>query len=765
MQVKTVGVIKKDMNKNLSILALLMLCQLSIAQDKKVGIGTFTPEAQLHVKGKDTDSSTKNAIFENSAGEDLLIISNDGSIDLPKDPNVSAVGEYDILTRNKITQKLERVSAIISSGPEADPIWNQARVNTKTYKGNIPAGAQLDLYTETGIYNIENNTIAALVQNIPVKQEGTLEVFTYSTNTYQQYQTIGNLPAKSEGNNIYIRSKIGVGSFSPWEKLSKREATGFENLTPLSQPRWRLIGSNPLNYANAGAYSIDGSLSSAPGLNGATGYLSFALGLNNRVGGSFCAVYGNENTNNGTASLVGGIQNTETSNYSIISGSLNKNTGSGSIVLGSSNNNEAQDSAVFGQGNKTQGFNTFSSGNLNTVSGNSAATFGYKNFARGFGELSVGAYGTDYATETLDPNYPNLTDRVFNIGIGQGGAPKDALSVFRNGSIKLGVIPTIDTAITTGLGVDSNGNIKTYNRFESSSFQYLVNANKTTAYTSTGSINLGGVQPDGYQRLEFSSYDADWTDYVTWSVTRANGYRSDVVKGDSNTFINHDGNSINIGIVSTLGSNTLEFLASELRVEKTITGQQQFGNDFYKFKAGGNPYGSISAGVNTVNELFYKINSGLNKESQLFGDRFQFKDLLKNSTAIIKPNDDQANNTTLEYKLPNQSGELAIANPYKTLNVLLSQNGANNPTAISLQNEIGTFTLLRVGVGQYILKTTTNLTLGKLSFVMQATGTFRSTIWQNDANNLNIRIFDAMTGNPIDDALYNTPLELKFYQN
>lgn len=60
-----------------------------ITSDGKVGIGTSSPSAKIHVKGQGATSATSSLLLQNSVGDDLLKVADDGVADLKKELNIS----------------------------------------------------------------------------------------------------------------------------------------------------------------------------------------------------------------------------------------------------------------------------------------------------------------------------------------------------------------------------------------------------------------------------------------------------------------------------------------------------------------------------------------------------------------------------------------------------------------------------------------------------------------------------------------------------
>lgn len=432
----------KNMKKYISLLSFFLSLALS-AQDTRVGVGTYIAEAQLHVKGENSDGDTKALKVENASRIEILSIANDGVIGLEKEPETSA-GPYDLLVRNKNTGNLEKVSSAPSV--EADPIWNQARVNTLTYKGNIPDISNLNNYTETGIFNAPTVATATTGINFPAPMNGKLEVFNYDNATYQTYIT--------SDNRIFVRNRNGA-SWSAW-KL-QLEATGLEKLNQGSGAGWRLIGRDQALFQiigeNAVDFSLGGATNNRKGAGGknsvafqksaATGEDSFATGTGFAQGVGSVAIMGGTARGYGSITFGMGSADGESSVNAFSSGG-NARAWRSNLLIGSSGDETRGmfSTILSSSGNSvTTGMSSMIiNGFSSTAKGTRSVAFGPRTHASAENEVVVGANSLEIAGTTGEGWV--ATDPAFRVGIGSGytGQPHqkmDGLQIFKNGSARL----------------------------------------------------------------------------------------------------------------------------------------------------------------------------------------------------------------------------------------------------------------------------------------------------------------------------------------
>lgn len=121
-------------------------------------------------------------------------------------------------------------------------------------------------------------------------------------------------------------------------------------------------------------------------------------------------------------------------------------------------------------------------------------------------------------------------------------------------------------------------------------------------------------------------------------------------------------------------------------------------------------------------------------------------------------------NEIIDY-LNGNSGE----GSYKVYTALLTQSGTNAPVATVLENTLGAITLIRGGVGQYILQSSGLFTMNKtVLFVGLPDYNISQFIINTDQlntddSNIDLECIDASTLNGLDGALKNTPIEIRVY--
>lgn len=772
------------MKKLLSLLFILISFQFSYGQEKKVGIGTFNPEAQLHIKGENT-SGTKAVKIENSAGSEILNVKNDGSIEISQTPATS-VSNYDILTRNKTTNKIEKISSV--PAPESDPVWNQARVNTKTFKGNIPSGSDLNYYLETGIYNTVTDEIAENGQNYPVGKLGELEVFNYESATYQSFQT------GSEDNSLYIRNR-NDNQWSDWKKVNS-SSTGLEridNESPYS-PGWRLIGRNPDMFGNIGNGSVDFSFSSNATNGGARGDYSFVTGNNHQM------------LLNGTNSLntifISGESNIVTAkNYSGLAGSsvsgyANKIGGNGYGISAQGWMNEVE----------SNGGATSASGYRNIGTGMASHVGGMFNYSRAQGETSLGIYGSDYT--------PNATyQRIFNVGIGADYSNrKDGFTVFRDGKIKIGVEPVLDNtankllAWKDGILVIAPAPVQIIEKInEGNGFGYRIAGVNTNNY---GNIGDGAI--DLSQQLSSSSTAGATGIRAVAAGTNvtASGQQSFAVNAvntasGQNSFVSGYNSTASGNISFASGNGTIASAqgAYSSGDNTKATGQYAHAQNGYTTASG---TASHSSGIGTLASGYASSANGVSQTAFSYAETvigsfgteytpassllFNLSDRVFN-IGIGSVSNNRKNALTVfkngSVILPNLTNELIDSEPtgqtgvtkkwvlgqkkYKSFTALVSQTLTENPTLIILENDFDTaITFTRISTGVYEGSFGNAVMLANKTTVVVANNSlevndYLSTFQQDNILTIK-KLFRAGGGAGIPrDELNNVTLEIRVY--
>lgn len=430
------------MKKYISLASLFFAIALN-AQNTGVGVGTFTAQAQLHVKGENASADTKALKIDNSSGTELFSINNNGEISFSRTP-ASATGPYDILVRNRNTRKMERISNSIE---ETDPIWIQARVNTLTFKGNIPAGSDLNNYRETGIFNAETEGTAATGQNFPALAIGELSVFNNDAQTYQRFHTLDG--------RMFIRSR-SLTVWSAWKTLLA--PTGLEKFSQGNGDGWRLIGRDQSLYNNIGDGAVDFSIGGATNAKkGASGKNSVAFQNSMASSENAFATGRGSAMGMGSVALMGG---TAKGVNSITLGNLGSADGESSVnAFSSGGAAKAWRSNILigANGDETRGmFSTIfaSSGNSTTTGMSSMVINGFGSTSKGTRSMSIGPYTHSAAENEVVIGANSLeiagstnegwiaTDPAFRVGIGSGytGMPhqkRDGLQIYKNGRARL----------------------------------------------------------------------------------------------------------------------------------------------------------------------------------------------------------------------------------------------------------------------------------------------------------------------------------------
>ena len=106
--------------------------------------------------------------------------------------------------------------------------------------------------------------------------------------------------------------------------------------------------------------------------------------------------------------------------------------------------------------------------------------------------------------------------------------------------------------------------------------------------------------------------------------------------------------------------------------------------------------------------------------------------------------------------------------PYKVYTALLSQSGTNNPTAIELENTLGSsVSFLRDGTGTYYINFNQVFpNINKIFFVLGNSSISANTNFsiERDASSPILYTYDVLSSNTSDDLLTNTEIEIRVYE-
>lgn len=184
---------------------------------------------------------------------------------------------------------------------------------------------------------------------------------------------------------------------------------------------------------------------------GATGTLSFAIGLDNLV--------------SGYASFVAGWQNKVMGNYSASFGRGNTVNGIQCFASGYENQINGENSLATGLQNVINEYLSIVSGQSNVLNGRGSSAFGIRLHTNAAGEVVVGTNSNDVPALSSTSNVRG--DIVFHVGASHDhDLPLSQLFVFKSGLIKIVPVnvkgeafnPNVPGGITGMFGLDINNN-------------------------------------------------------------------------------------------------------------------------------------------------------------------------------------------------------------------------------------------------------------------------------------------------------------------
>lgn len=235
-----------------------------------------------------------------------------------------------------------------------------------------------------------------------------------------------------------------------------------QDITSISEGA--IIGAGFKNYIN-GEFSgiITGSNNIINGIGGGGGYF-IGAGFGNTI---------EEDSFIGASSIINGNLNTINTYYAtILGGDTNTITDTGAYgLIGGGDNNILSGYQTFigmGSYNIASGSNsTVINGNNSEAKGNASIVLNGTNIADSFAEIAGGYFGTTYTP--VSRTTFNITDRIFNIGIGISDVDrKDGISLFKNG------IATLPECTIAKINTSSNKTIITKEYLK---YQISINTN------------------------------------------------------------------------------------------------------------------------------------------------------------------------------------------------------------------------------------------------------------------------------------------------
>ena len=259
-----------------------------------------------------------------------------------------------------------------------------------------------------------------------------------TTTTYLRGDGMWATPAGSggtsqwitSGNNIYYNTgKVGIGTATPTAYLHVK-GTGAgggsfaaEGLFREKQdaPPVTGAGTRMMWYSDKAAFRA--------GEVAGTNWDKDSIG-NHSVG------LGNDVRAKGVSSTAIGNQNKATGDYSLALGAASVASGTRSVAIGAGNTASNNWSMALGSYSTASGQYATALGYTNTAAGNYSMALGDNTTAYSMSETVVGSNNTAY--KPLSKTAWNPADRLFVIGNGGDGVPRNAVTVLKNGNIGIG---------------------------------------------------------------------------------------------------------------------------------------------------------------------------------------------------------------------------------------------------------------------------------------------------------------------------------------
>ena len=234
----------------------------------------------------------------------------------------------------------------------------------------------------------------------------------------------------TSGNNIYYNTgKVGIGTATPTAYLHVK-GTGAGGGSLLAEglfkekqdaPPVTGAGTRMMWYSDKAAFRA--------GEVAGTNWDKDSIG-NHSVG------LGNDVRAKGVSSTAIGNQNKATGDYSLALGAASVASGTRSVAIGAGNTASSNWSMALGSYSTASGLNATALGYTNTAAGNYSMALGDNTTAYSMSETVVGSNNTAY--KPLSKTAWNPADRLFVIGNGGDGVPRNAVTVLKNGNIGIG---------------------------------------------------------------------------------------------------------------------------------------------------------------------------------------------------------------------------------------------------------------------------------------------------------------------------------------
>lgn len=234
----------------------------------------------------------------------------------------------------------------------------------------------------------------------------------------------------TSGNNIYYNTgRVGIGIATPTAFLHiKGTGAGGGNLLAeglfkekQDAPPVTGAGTRMMWYSDKAAFRV-GEVMGTNWDKDSIGNHSVAMGYDTRA--------------KGIASTAIGNANKATGDYSLALGAVSVASGTRSVAIGAGNTASNNWSTAIGSYSTASGIQSTAFGFMNTAAGDKSMALGDNTTAYSMSETVLGSNNTAYTP--LSKIAWNPADRLFVIGNGGNGVPRNAITVLKNGNIGIG---------------------------------------------------------------------------------------------------------------------------------------------------------------------------------------------------------------------------------------------------------------------------------------------------------------------------------------
>lgn len=446
-----------------------------------VGVGTLNPNSKLEVKGAtDTLFQVKDA-----NGNPVFVVFPEGvQVYVKEGATKGNLGGFAVSGRSAskgITGEYFRIT------PDSARIYIK---ETPTNKGNLGGFAVSGRSASKNLKNYFNVS----VDTSGLINPSQARILWYPTKSAFLTGQVLIQHKDSVGKNSFatgFESKA-IGNWSQamgYKAIARKDystaignnaiANGIGSFAFGSQGRDTLTMTIGRNTIASGNYSFAIGLGAQASNNSA-----FAVGQNATASGEFSVALGNSSWSQARLSTALGANSTATANYSTAISSglasgysstaigyLTKTTGSNAVSIGSGyvysvsgmssnvyNHASGSYSITIGNGNNASSYYATAIGYRNYNYGEQSISLGSNLIARSYGSIVLGRYNVDN-TGYNTFSWVN-TEPLFVVGNGSYGAPSNAITVLKNGSVYFpGAYDDIVGATNNDLYIDNTGKI------------------------------------------------------------------------------------------------------------------------------------------------------------------------------------------------------------------------------------------------------------------------------------------------------------------